>query len=154
MDTLNPLPHQQPRTETAPRTEVREGLLVDRGACACVGALAGTIPVMCCSIGLVPAILTGLGLGTAYFAIDKQIIWGFGWTPVLSLAAAILILAASYLLARPVFASHGSAIARPMFWRTAGYMALAAGITFMLWMQVIIPLMFIAGVPMGALFHR
>lgn len=146
-------PQEQLRPHFTPQTALREGPTINRGACACVGMAAGWLPVMCCSIGLVPAILTGLGLGTAYFAIDKGVLWGFGWTPVLAGASAILILSASYLLARPVFSRYGAEIAKPMFWRTAGYMTLAAGVTFMLWMQVVIPLMYSIGVPMGALFR-
>jgi len=109
---------------------------------------------MCCSIGIVPAILTGLGFGTTYFAIDRYVLWGFGWTPVLAAISAVLILGTSYLLVRPMFARYGAKVARPLFWRTAGYSTLAAGVTFMLWMQVVIPAMYAGGVPMGALFRR
>jgi hypothetical protein len=147
-------PQSRPQPQPAPRTGLREGPRINRGACACVGALAGWMPVVCCSIGIVPAILTGLGLGTAYFAIGKYVLWGFGWTPTLAAGSAILILGASYLLVRPVFRRYGAEVAKPIFWRTVGYSTLGAGVTFMLWMQVIIPGMYAAGLPMGALFRR
>jgi len=147
-------PQPQPRPQPAQRIELQEVPRLNRGAVASVGFLAGWTPVICCSIGVVPAIFTGLGLGSAFFAVDRSMLWGFGMEPVLVLASALLILAASYVVTRPAFATYPRAIAMRSFRRTVGYMALAAGITFIIWMQVVMPLLFVIGVPMGALSHH
>lgn len=144
----------QPQPQFLPRAGVQEGPQLNRGACASVGFLAGWLPVNCCSLGLVPAILSGLGIGTAYFATGKTILFGLGWTPIWAAVSVIFILGVSRLVARPAFATHSREIAVRNYWRTAGYMGLAAGITFIVWTELVMPLLFVLGVPMGALFHH
>lgn len=143
-------PEAKPQPTRLPA--VQEGLRVNRGACAAGGALAGWIPLSCCSIGPVGAIATGMGFGTAYFAANNTLFFGLGWTPIWALVMAGFVLVASYVVARPAFANYPRDVATRHFWRTAGFMGLAGGITFILWMEVIMPILFIGGVPMGALF--
>jgi hypothetical protein len=52
---------------------------------------------------------------------------------------------------RPAFATHSREVVTRAYWRTAGYMGLVAGLTFILWMELIMPILFLIGVPMGAL---
>ncbi|GAC1350472.1 MAG: hypothetical protein NVSMB27_33310 [Ktedonobacteraceae bacterium] len=142
----------QPQPQPVPLTGVQEGFCANRGAIASIGFLAGWLPVTCCSIGVVPAVLTGFGLGTAYFAMGKTMLFGLGWTPLLALVSVAIVLAASYFVARPAFTGgYPRGVAVRSYWKTAGYMALAAGIAFILWMELIMPLLFLLGVPMGAL---
>ena len=147
-------PQTQPRARTLPRIQLREVPSVNRGACASVGFFAGWLPLTCCSLGILPAVLAGFGLATGYFALDKTILWGFGMMPILVLVSAAIILGSSYLVARPVFATHSRDVAVRHFKRTAGFMALAAGVTYIAWMELVMPLLFLFGVPMGALFGR
>lgn len=149
-------PQLQPQTQPQPmqRTEVQEGFCANRGAIASMGFLAGWLPISCCSIGLVPAIFTGLGFGTAYFALGNTLLFGLGWTPIWALFSVILVLIASYFVVRPAFTHYSREIAIHSYWRTAALMGLIAGITFILWMELIMPLLFLLGVPMGALFHQ
>lgn len=143
----------QPQTRGAPSTHIQEDFRPNRGAVASVGFFAGWLPVTCCSVGLVPAILSGLGLGTAYFAAGKTLLFGFGWTGVLALVSVAIILVASLLIARPAFANLPREIAVRAYWRTAGWIGLAAGLTFIVWMEVVMPVLYALGVPMGSLFH-
>ncbi len=142
----------QPQPQPVPRTGVQEGFCANRGAIASLGFLAGWLPVNCCSLGLVPALLSGLGLGTAYFAVGNNLLFGLGWTPIWALVSIVLVLIASYFVARPAFAGYSREVAIHSYWKTAGLMGLAAGITFILWTELVMPVMFSAGVPMGALF--
>lgn len=144
----------QPQPQPVPVTGVQEGFCANRGAIASLGFLAGWLPVNCCSIGLVPAVLSGLGFGTAYFAMGKTILFGLGWTPIWALASIIIVLIASYFVARPAFVHYSREVAIHSYWKTAGLMGLAAGITFILWTELVMPLLFVWGVPMGALFHH
>jgi hypothetical protein len=145
----------QPQTQPqpAPQTGVQEGYCVNRGAVMSIGFLAGWLPVTCCSIGVVPAIFTGLGVGSAYFAAGKGLFFGLGWTPILALLSVVIVLASSYFIVRPAYARYSREVATRSYWRTAGIMALVGGVTFILWMELIMPLLFLLGVPMGALFH-
>jgi hypothetical protein len=144
----------QPQLQPLPKTGVQEGFCVNRGTIASVGFLAGWLPVNCCSLGLVPAVLSGFGLGSAYFAAGKTLLFGLGWTPIWGLVSIALILAVSYFVVRPTFAAYPRDIAMRAYWRTVGYMGLAAGITFVAWMELIMPILFILGVPMGFLNPR
>ena len=143
----------QPEPQPIPGTGVQEGFSANRGAIASIGFFAGWLPVSCCSLGLLPAILSGLGVGTAYFAMGNTILFGLGWTPIWALVSIGLILIASYFVVRPAFAHYSREVVVRSYWRTAGFMGLTAGITFILWTEVVMPLLFIWGVPMGALFH-
>ncbi len=145
-------PQIQP--QPVPLPGVQEGFCVNRGAVASIGFFAGWLPVTCCSIGLVPAVLTGLGLGSAYFAVGKTLLFGLGWTPILALFSIAIVLIASYFVVRPAFASYSREVATRSYWRTAALMGLVAGVTFILWMELIMPLLFLLGVPMGALFGK
>lgn len=136
-----------------PLTLLEERVCLNRGAIASVGFLAGWLPVTCCSMGLLPAVLTGLGLGTSYFAVGKTLLWGLGWTPILIAASLLIIAAASYLQLRPVFATQPRAVAWRAYRRTGLLTALVGGATFVLWMEVVMPVLYAAGVPMGALFR-
>jgi hypothetical protein len=142
----------QPQPQPAPRTEVQEGFCVNRGALVSIGFLAGWLPVSCCSLGLVPALLSGLGVGTAYFAMGNTLLFGLGWTPIWGLVSIAIVLLASYFMVRPAFARYSRDVAMRSFWKTAGLMGLAAGITFILWTELVMPVLFSLGVPMGALF--
>ncbi|GAC1342176.1 MAG: hypothetical protein NVSMB27_00700 [Ktedonobacteraceae bacterium] len=142
----------QPQPQPAPRTGVQEGFCVNRGALASLGFLAGWLPVNCCSIGLVPAILSGLGVGSAYFAAGNTLLFGLGWTPIWGLVSIAIVLIASYFMVRPAFAHYSRDVAIRSYWKTAGLMGLAAGITFILWTELVMPILFTLGVPMGALF--
>jgi|SRR5579884_155352 hypothetical protein len=144
-------PQVQP--QPVPVTGVQEGFCVNRGTIASVGFIAGWLPISCCSIGLVPAVFTGLGFGTAYFALGKTLLFGLGWTPIWGLVSVALVLVASYFIARPAFATYSREVAVRSYWKTADLMGLAAGISFILWMELIMPLLFLFGVPMGALSH-
>lgn len=144
----------QPQPQPIPKTGVQEGFCVNRGTIASVGFLAGWLPVNCCTLGLVPAVLSGLGLGSAYFAAGKTLLFGLGWMPIWGLVSVALILAVSYFVVRPAFATYPRDMAVRAYWRTAGYMGLAAGITFVAWMELIMPILFILGVPMGVLSPR
>ncbi len=144
----------QPQPQPVPRTGVQEGFCVNRGSIASLGFLAGWLPISCCSLGLVPAVLTGLGLGSAYFALNKTLLFGLGWTPIWGLLSVVLVMIASYFVIRPAFAHYSREVAIRSYWKTAGLMGLAAGITFILWMELVMPLLFILGVPMGALFGK
>lgn len=144
-------PQVQP--QPVPVTGVQEGFCVNRGTIASIGFIAGWLPISCCSIGLVSAVFTGLGFGTAYFALGKTLLFGLGWTPIWGLVSVALVLIASYFIARPAFAIYSREVAVRSYWKTAGLMGLAAGISFILWMELIMPLLFLFGVPMGALFH-
>jgi len=143
----------QPQTQPqpVPLLGVQEGFCVNRGAIASIGFLAGWLPVTCCSIGVVPAVLTGLGLGSAYFAVGKTLLFGLGWTPILALFSIAIVLIAGYFVVRPAFASHSREVATRSYWKTVALMGLVAGVTFILWMELIMPLLFLLGVPMGAL---
>ena len=143
----------QPQAQSVPQTGVQEGYCVNRGAVVSIGFFAGWLPVTCCSIGVVPALFTGFGVGSAYFAAGKGLFFGLGWTPVLALVSVAIVLVSSYFIVRPAFASYSREVAIRSFWRTAGIMALVGGITFILWMELIMPILFLLGVPMGALFH-
>ncbi len=145
-------PQAQP--QPVPVTGVQEGFCVNRGAIASVGFIAGWLPINCCSLGLVPAVFTGLGFGSAYFALGKTVLFGLGWTPIWALFSVVLVLVASYFVARPAFATYSREVAVRSYWKTAGLVGLAAGISFILWMELIMPLLFLLGVPMGALFHQ
>lgn len=146
----------QPQLQPQPQriTEVQEGFCANRGAIASIGFLAGWLPVNCCSLGLVPAVLSGLGFGTAYFALGNTILFGLGWTPIWAVVSIAIVLIASYFVTRPAFAHYPREVARRSFLRTAGLMGLMAGVTFILWTEVVMPLLFIWGVPMGAFFHH
>ncbi len=144
----------QPQPQPIPRTGIQEGFCANRGAIASLGFLAGWLPVNCCSIGLVPAVLSGLGFGSAYFALGKTVLFGLGWTPIWAAISIVLILIATYFMVRPVFTHFSRDVATRTYWRTAGLMGLAAGITFILWTELVMPLLFVWGVPMGALFHK
>lgn len=143
----------QPQPQPIQATGVQEGFCTNHGAIASIGFFAGWLPVSCCSLGLVPALLSGLGVGSAYFAMGNTIFFGLGWTPVWALVSIVLVLIASYFIVRPAFAHYSREVVVRSYWRTAGLMGLAAGITFILWTEVVMPLLFIWGVPMGALFH-
>ena len=143
----------QPQPQPLPRTGVQEGLCVNRGAIASMGFLAGWLPINCCSIGLVPAVFSGLGFGTAYFALGNTMLLGLGWTPIWAVISIALVMIASYFLTRRAFATHSREVATRFYWRTSGLMLLAAGLSFIIWMELIMPLLFISGVPMGALFR-
>jgi hypothetical protein len=149
MKGMQPQPQTQP--QPVPVTGVQEGYCVNRGTIASWGFLAGWLPVNCCTLGLVPAVLSGLGLGSAFFAANKTILFGLGWMPIMGLVSVALILVVSYFVVRPAFATYPREVAIRSYWRTAGYIGLAAGITFVLWMELIMPLLFLLGVPMGAL---
>lgn len=142
----------KPQPQPVPYTGVQEGFCANRGAIASIGFLAGWLPVTCCTIGVVPAVFTGLGVGTAYFAVGNTMFFGLGWTPILALVSVAIVLAASYFVARPAFrGGYSREVAVRAYWKTAGYMGLAAGIAFILLMELIMPLLFLLGVPMGAL---
>ena len=143
----------QPQPQPIPLTGVQEGYCVNRGAVMSIGFLAGWLPVTCCSIGVVPAILTGLGVGSAYFAAGNGMFFGLGWTPILALVSVAIVLVSSYFIVRPARATYSREVVTRSYWRTAGIMALVGGVTFILWMELIMPLLFILGVPMGALNH-
>lgn len=144
----------QTQPQPIPRTGIQEGFCANRGAIASLGFLAGWLPVNCCSIGLVPAVLSGLGFGSAYFALGSTVLFGLGWTPIWAAISIVLVLIATYFVVRPVFTHYSRDVARRTYWRTAGLMGLAAGITFILWTELVMPLLFVWGVPMGALFHK
>jgi|GEM_PF-6818179 len=146
-------PQPQPKPQAVPRTEMQEGFCANRGAITSLGFLAGWLPVNCCSLGLVPAILGGFGLATGYFALGNTILFGLGWTPIWALVSIVIVLIASYFITRPAFVGYSREVAVRSYWRTAGLMGLAAGITFILWTELVMPIMFTLGVPMGALFH-
>lgn len=144
-------PQAQP--QPVPLTGIQEGFCVNQGAVMSIGFFVGWLPVTCCSIGVVPAIFTGLGVGSAYFAAGNGMFFGLGWTPILALVSAAIVLIASYFIVRPAFAGYSREVAVRSYWRTAGIMGLVGGVTFILWMELIMPILFILGVPMGALFH-
>lgn len=144
----------QARPQAAPRPVVREGFCANRGAIASMGFLAGWLPVNCCSVGLVPAIASGLGLGSGYFALNKTLFFGLGWTPVWALIGLGFVLVASRVMTRRAFVSLPREIAVRSYWRTAGLTALAAGLTFIAWTELVMPLMYMFGVPMGSLFTK
>ena len=141
----------QPQAQPAPQTGVQEGYCVNRGALMSIGFLAGWLPVTCCSIGVVPAIFTGLGVGSAYFAAGNGMFFGLGWTPVLGLVSVAIVLIASYIIVRPAYAGYSREVANRSYWRTVGIMALVGGVTFILFMELVMPILFILGLPMGAL---
>src|SRR5947209_2570418 len=148
-DTIRgPQLQPQPQPQPVPLTGVQEGFCANRGAIASLGFLAGWLPVNCCSLGLVPALLSGLGFGSAYFALGNTVLFGLGWTPIWALVSVILVLIASYFVARPAFVNYSREVANRSYWRTAGFMGLAAGITFILWTELVMPLLFVFGVPM------
>ena len=147
-------PRTQPQPRSLPRTGLREAPALKRGSIASMAFLAGWLPINCCSLGLTPAVITGLGLGTGYYAIGKNLFFGLGWTPVLAFVAIGGVLLASLVISRPVFAAYPREVSSRYYWRTAGYMLLASGLVFILWMEVIMPLLFILGVPMGSLFPK
>lgn len=147
-------PEPRPEPRSLPRTGVQDAPQLKRGAIASIAFLTGWLPISCCSLGLTPAIMTGLGLGTAYFAMGNHLMFGLGWTPVWALVAIGIVLIASLVLSRPVFAAYPREVSTRYYWRTAGYMLLASGLVFILWMEVIMPVLFILGVPMGALFPK
>ena len=145
----------QPQTlpRSAPVTTIQEDFQANAGAVASIGFFAGWLPVTCCSVGLVPAILTGSGLGTAYFAAGNGLLFGLGWTGVLALVSVGIILVASLVIVRPAFARLPREVAVRSYWRTAGRIGLVGGLTFIVWMEVIMPVLYALGMPMGALFH-
>src|SRR5579859_7659075 len=105
----------QPQPQPAPRTGVQEGFCVNRGALVSLGFLAGWLPVSCCSLGLVPALLSGLGVGTAYFAMGNTLLFGLGWTPIWGLVSIAIELLASYFMVRPAFARYSRDVAMRSF---------------------------------------
>ena len=96
-----------------------------------------------------PVVVAGLGFGSAYAALDKTLLFGLGWAPILALFSVVVVLVASYFVARPAFTHYSREVAIRSYWKTAGLMGLTAGLTFILWWQLILPLVFILGVPMG-----
>ncbi len=151
-DTMNgvqPQPQLQP--QPVPRTGMQEGFCANRGSIASMGFLAGWLPINCCTLGLVPAVFSGLGLGSVYFALGNTMLFGLGWTPIWAVASIVIVLIASYFVARPAFTHYSREVAVRSYWKTAGLMGLTAGLSFILWMELVMPLLFILGVPMGAL---
>lgn len=151
MTTTEPLAAPAPSPAALPT--VQDAFCPSRGGMASVGFLAGWIPVSCCSAGLVPAILTGFGVGSTYFSLNKTVFWGLGWTPILTLFSLVVVAAASYLMVRPAFARQPREVAWRTYRRTAGMTALAGGISFVFWMELVMPLLYIFGVPMGSLMQ-
>src|SRR5579859_6526595 len=119
-------PQTQPEPRTLPKTGVQDVPQLKRGAIASTAFLAGWLPINCCSLGLTPAVATGLGLGTAYFAIGKNLMFGLGWTPVWALVSIAIVLLTSLVISRPVFAAYPREVSARYYWRTAGYMLLAS----------------------------
>ncbi len=147
MKGTQPQPQTQP--QSFPLTGVQEGFCANRGAIASIGFLAGWVSFNCPIIGLMPVVLTGLGFGSAYVALDKTLLFGLGWAPIWALFAVVVVLVASYFVARPAFTHYSREVAIHSYWKTAGLMGLTAGLSFILWWQLILPLVFILGVPMG-----
>lgn len=144
------LPSESPGV--APLTLVEDKVCLNRGAMAATGFLAGWIPVTCCSMGIVPAVLSGLGLGTSYFAIGNTLLWGLGWMPILVLASLLMVAAVSYVQLRHVFSTQPRSVAWRAYRRTTALTTIIAGVTFVVWMEIVMPVLYALGVPMGSLF--
>jgi hypothetical protein len=117
--------------QPALRQEIQEGILFPhRGAAVSLGFFSGWLAVDVCSLGIMPAFLTGFGI-SGY--TSSTILGGLGWTPVVGLFAIALVFSASYLLTRRVFATRPREIALPTYWRVVRTMAYAGGISFVAW---------------------
>lgn len=130
--------------QPALRQEVQEGFSCpNRGAAASWGFFSGWLAAGVCEMGIVPALLTGLGIGGGY--TTSTILGGLGWTPVVGLFAVALIFGVSYLLTRRVFATHPREVALRSYWQVVRTTAFAGGISFFAWILLGMTVIYAAG---------
>lgn len=119
-----------PQPATGP--EFQDAILYPpRGAAASLGFFSGWFAVGVCDFGILPAALSGLGVGSAY--IDTKMLGGLGWSPVVGLFSIALIFGVSYLLTRRVFATRPREVAVKAYWRVVRTTAWSAGFAFVAW---------------------
>lgn len=136
------------QTRPAFMPQVQEGFVCsNRGAVASWGFFSGWLAAGICDMGIVPAILGGVGLSSGYFATG--IPFGLGWIPVIGLFAIALVFGASYLLTRRVFATRPREVARRAYWQVVRTMAFAGGLSFVGW--VLLTMSVVYGVGGGAM---
>lgn len=116
----------------APHPHVQEGVLCpNRAAATSLGFFSGWLAAGVCELGIVPAVLTGFGVGSGY--MSSTILGGLGWVPVVGAVSVALVFALSYVLARGVFVTRPREIAVRSYWQVVRTMAFAAGVSFVAW---------------------
>ena len=112
--------------------ELQEGIIYPpRGGAVSWGFLSGWLAAGVCDFGIVPGVLSGFGMGSAY--ANSTILGGMGWTPVVGVFAIALVFGVSYLLTRRVFATRPREVALQTYWRVVRTTSWAAGISFVAW---------------------
>lgn len=139
-------PRQAPSPTRQPLVQ-QGGGCPNRSAASTVGFLSGWVAAGVCDFGIIPAALTGFGVGGSY--VGSSVLWGLGWVPVVGVFAAAMVLGFSYLICRRAWATLPREIAVRTYWSTVRTTAFAGGISFVLW--ILLGMSIIYGVGGGAM---
>lgn len=88
-----------------------------------------------------------VGLNALFFALDK--VSPVGTRPVLVGIGLLLTLTLTWVLTLPQRRGLPAEVGRRLFWRSARVALFAGAATYFVLMQVVMPLLFLFGVPMG-----
>lgn len=93
-----------------------------------------------------------MGLNTLFFALDK--VSPVGSRPILVGVGLLLTIVLTWLLTASQRRHLPPAIAQRAFRQSLGTALFAGAATYFVWMQLVMPLLFAAGVSMGGLFPQ